>query len=642
MTKEEINYRNNKGTTCLWIAACNRHIDIVHELILHGADPNIPNLKGDSALISCCQKGSESIVNLLLEAGIDLNLYNKERDNPVLICCRTGQDSILETLLIKHRELGNLDEILNYYAQIDGFPPLLAATELNKVGCIHVCVKFGANLDWMTQDTNAILPGANALHLACHYGRLESARALCEYGANITAKTRIGGYTPLHVAIRSGHSLLVRYLLSQDRSALSIMDDEGHIPEYYASMQGREDIKDEFFTDKLGVLFDRMVLNSSNAASQILVKYGQSLGCYEYDDFSMINLGQGTTLLSKSLIYGNIELAKVLENIGFSPFTRDDYGLTPDFWKFYILGVKSEQEDTLTRINKVRLIGNSSIQNRLLTNLSGPMGRPSLTGTSSIPTLDFRKKMSEGYNIKVHRSVLTKIKNSSEPAILGFLEKLKNNRVFPDGRGCLEEILWESRIHIVRLLASTNADEILDPIHMMALYLYTGNATVCNQVNITLGNYNEKSLWSPFIICLYQALDKLPSLPINTEVYRGVDYKFDPEIYTIGTKITWNSFSIASTDWRSSSELIKEKKGIIFIIKSKTGKSVARYSRNPVDSEVIFLPGTMFIITAIYRPDIIALGQANIRGTTFTAREIDLRKAAENSSSIILEIEECT
>jgi len=68
---------------------------------------------------------------------------------------------------------------------------------------------------------------------------------------------------------------------------------------------------------------------------------------------------------------------------------------------------------------------------------------------SKNPVLDFRKKMSEGYNIKIHRSVLTKLRNSSEPSILGFLEKLKNNKVFPDGKGCLEQLLWESRIHIV-------------------------------------------------------------------------------------------------------------------------------------------------------------------------------------------------
>lgn len=29
-TKEGINNSKNKGTICLWITACNRHIDIVH------------------------------------------------------------------------------------------------------------------------------------------------------------------------------------------------------------------------------------------------------------------------------------------------------------------------------------------------------------------------------------------------------------------------------------------------------------------------------------------------------------------------------------------------------------------------------------------------------------------------------------
>jgi len=161
----------------------------------------------------------------------------------------------------------------------------------------------------------------------------------------------------------------------------------------------------------------------------------------------------------------------------------------------------------------------------------------------------------------------------------------------------------------------------------MALYLYKGNTTVRNQVNLILSNYSDKSIWTPFIICLYKALSQLNPLPPDTEVYRAVDCPFYPDLYNIGTKITWSSFSIASTDWRSSSELIKEKRGIIFII-----KSVAKYSRNPVDNEVIFLPGTMFIITAIYRTDIIVLGQVNIRGTTFTARESDIKKAADGNS----------
>lgn len=654
LSKDQINRQNNKGTTCLWIASCNRHIDVVHELILHGANPNIPNTKGDSALIICCQKGSESMVQLLLEAGISPKLYNPERDNPVLICCRVGHSRILEMLLKKMFTDDPSTDILTHYALIDGFPPLLAATELNRVECIRVCASFGADLEWTTKEDNSIIPGATALHLACYYGRLEATRTLCELGANIAAQTKVGGYTPIHIAVRSGHTAIVRYLLSRNKDILTIPDNDGRLPEYYASMQGREDIKDEFFTDRLGVLFERVLLDPSPEVSNVLVKYGQSLGCYDYSEFHRTNMGHGNTLLSLALIYGNAPLIHALESIDYTldPFIiKDDYGVTPDFWRSYLFGVTPKSEETERQIVTVQSVAKKNLHNKILTDLSGPMSRPQLTG-SQVKPLEFRKKMSEGFNVKTHKSVLVKIRNAAEPPILGFLDKLRNNKVFPkstqsipvggsvsllpEGKGCLEQILWESKVHIVKLLAS--GETALSPIHMMALYLYTGNGPVFTQVNLSLSNYNERSLWSPFIICLYQSISRLP--PLIGEVYRGVDCVFDPDMHKIGTKMVWSTFAVASKDWRSSSELIKEQKGIIFIIKSKTGKDVSRYSRSPVDSEVLFLPGTMFTITALYRADVIALGQANIRGTTFTARDNDIKKAAEGKTSIIVELEE--
>ncbi|CAH6419002.1 Ankyrin repeat protein [uncultured virus] len=637
LPKHEINRRNNKGTTCLWISACNRHVDVVYELLDKGADPNIANLKGDSALISSCQKGSDTVVNLLLEAGIRLDLFNPERDNPVLICCRTGQDKILETLFMRMPPEQKV-YMLIYYTQIDGFPPLLAATELNKVECIKVCVKHGADLNWHTLDDNPIIPGATALHLACHYGRLEAARVLCELGSDVTDQTTIGGYTPLHVAIRSGHISIVRYLIGRNRDLLSIADYEGRLPEYYTSMQGREEIREEFFTDKLAILFEQVLASEDSTLSDVLMNYGQSLGCYNYQDFTETNMGQGSTLLSLSLIYGNIPLAKALERMGANLEVKDDFGITPEFWKSYLLGGDNDLSlETRSQLSRVQAVSQKSMQNKMLTNLSGPLGRPQLTGAQP-KILEFRKKMTDGFNLKLPKGTLVKLKAASgqSPPILGFLEKLKNNKVFPEGKGCLEQILWESRVHIVKLLAS--GDVSLDPMHMLALYLYTGNATVFTQVNLALGNYTDKNLWSPFIICLYQAILMLPIM--TTEVYRGVDYKFESELYTIGTRMTWSSFAIASEDWKSTSELIKEKRGIIFIIKSKSGRDISRYSRNPVDREVIFLPGAAFVVTAIYRPDVIALGQANIRGTTFTARDTDIRKAAEGQTSIIIELEE--
>lgn len=635
LTKDDINQRNNKGTTALWIAACNRHIDVVHELILAGADVNIANEKGDSALIPCCQKGSDSIALLLLEAGIDINIHNRNRDNAVLICCRTGQSKILEMLLTRYSSnKDDLITVLDEYAEIDGFPPLLAATELNRIDCIKVCAKFGTNLEWKTREDNPIIPGATALHLACHYGRLDAARTLCELGCDIGSFTSVGGYTPVHIAIRSGHIALVRFLLSRNREVLNISDSDGRLPIYYASMQGREDIKEEFFTDRLSDLLGKVVTFGSSRCADILSNYGQSIGCYDHRDFLGLKIHQGMTPLSLALINGNIPLANTLESLGSPLNIPDDYGITPIFWKSFLLHENvSDHYDVSDQLRRVETISRRSLQNKMLTNLTG---QSQLTG-SHFKQLDFRKKMTDGYTTKVHKSSLAKIRNASEPAILGFLDKLKSNKVFPDGKGCLEQILWESRVHIVRLIAS--GETTLDPMHMLALYLYTANATVFTQVNATLSSYTDRSVWSSFIVCLFQAVNNLPSL--IGEVYRGVECTFIPDLYTLGTIITWNTFGVASKDWRSPSELIKEKHGIIFIIKSKTGKDISRYSCSPVDSEVLFLPGTSFIVTALYRADIITLGQANIRASTYAARDIDIHKAAEGASSIIVEIAEC-
>ena len=148
--KNIVNKQYSKGTTLLWISVCNGHIDIAMELLNYNADPNISNLKGDSPLIPCCQKGYINLVELLLEYGAKLEIYNQNRDNPILICCRTGQHMILDKLL-STLDKKSLEILLNTYAEIDGFVPLLAATELDKVECIKTCLKFGANIETKTE-----------------------------------------------------------------------------------------------------------------------------------------------------------------------------------------------------------------------------------------------------------------------------------------------------------------------------------------------------------------------------------------------------------------------------------------------------------------------------------------------------------
>lgn len=634
-----LNMQNLKGTSLLWIASCNRHIDIVMELINYGVNPNMANLKGDSPLIPAISKGADGIVQLLLEAGASQETYNKNRDGPVLIACRNGQAKILE-ILLKRLDEDGVKSILNQAADIDGFPPLHASTELDKTECIKVCLKFGADIEARSADDNQVIAGATSLQLACYYNKIASVKTLIDLGASIISKTTVSGQTPLHIALKQNHGDVIRYLLSlpQGRECLEIIDNDGRKPIYYARNQ---EIFEEFFTNKLALMLNKVIMSDSDTearCSHILSKFGRSFGCYEFKEITEIDLGSGSTVLSHALLNGNKHLINSLGQMGANLNKPDDYGITPAFWAKYLgFDMPNSQIDkhTFDLLDAIEHVRKNSIQNKMLLNMSA--GIPKLIESSQnamTPLL----KMKDGYNSKVNDGVLTTLRNSLglDHILFGFVDKLKNEKVFPDGKQCLEYIIWDSKVHLIKLVASGEIN--LQPIHMLALYLYTSNPIIFQQVNYALTFWKDSNIWNPFVFCLYQAINLIP--PYIGEVYRGIDVPFNSIDYAIGNTIKWKTFSICSKDYTSSTELINQKKGMIFVIKSLSGKLISRYAKNPIDNEVIFKPNSEFRITNHFIASLTCLGQANIRTSTFKVKEKDLIKATNGESCIIIELEE--
>jgi len=625
----KINQQNRKGTTCLWIASCNRHIDIVSDLLTIGADPNLANFKGDSPLIPACQKGAESIVELLLACGADLTSYNKNRDNPILICCRTGQHKILDNLLARF-DKPDLETILNTYAEIDGFVPLLAATELDKVECIKVCIKYGAPIEHTTNPDNPIISGATALHLACFYNRLDSLKTLQELKANLLVQTTVDKSTPLHIAIKQNHPNIVRYLLStpEGKACLQIPDSDNRLPTYYATGT----ISEEFFTNKLATILDKVMFSTQEIetkCSNILTKYGQSLGYYDYDDITTITYDNGSSLLSKSLLHNNTQLTSSLMQMNANINQQDDYGITPEFWLSYLQNTASQNPQIEIMQNRVQKVIKSNIQNKLLLQLQ-PIKEQLLLES---PTQQI--KMNDGYQNKVNPNTLSLLETSSKlnHSLLGFIEKLKNKTVFPDGKQCLEYILWEAKINVIKKIAS-GCDNNLQPIHLLALYLFGSNLTIFKNVNSSITNWTGDNPWNPFICCLYQAINLVPYY--TGEVYRGINTPFNSKEYNIGDTLNWNNFSVCSSEWKNLNDLIKQRKGIIFIINSKTGRDISSFTKNPQDKDVLFLPNSKFLITNFYKMDNICLAQKNIRTTTFKVKPEELSKL----TGIIIELDQ--
>ena len=637
MYTKNFDLQNLKGTTCLWIACCNRFIDIVMELINRGANVNLPNLKGDAPLIPCCQKGSESIAELLLEAGARLDVFNRNRDNPILICCRTGQARILEALL-KRCTADELAYFMRTAAEIDGFPPLLAATELDKVECIKVLVRFGADLELKTNADNNIIQGATSLHLACYYNRLLSAKVLHDLGASATAQSYHGD-TPLHIAIKQNHIDIVRFLMSleQGRACLNIFNNEGRLPQYYAQQTGHEQIQEEFFTNRLAMTLGRILVagpEMEQACADVLMRYGQSLGCYEYTDLANTELDRGASLLTYALLNGNTHLLATLNQIGANYDRVDDYGVPPAFWAAYLNYEHPPNDQVQGMLGRIATATKTSLQNKMLLNMT--KGRPQLPET--INAINALVKMNEGYNLKVGQDVIRTLRasKSGEPLLMGFIEKLKSKSNFSDGKQTIEYLLWEAKVHMIKRIAT--GESTLQPIHLLALYLFTSNLTIYKQVNLTLAQWKTNSVWHGFIGCLYSAIELIK--PYEGECYRAVDTPFVLEHYAIGNRLSWNTFATSSLDWKICNDQLNAKRGIVFIIHGRSGRVINEYSATPLDNEILFLPGTEFIIKNYYRAEFTALAQANIRNTTFKIAEKDITKACNSEACIIIELEE--
>jgi hypothetical protein len=111
-------------------------------------------------------------------------------------------------------------------------------------------------------------------------------------------------------------------------------------------------------------------------------------------------------------------------------------------------------------------------------------------------------------------------------------------------------------------------------------------------------------------------------------------------VHKVGNRTKWNTFSLCSREWKDSANLVNQDAGIVFIIKSLTGRVIAPYSKYPVDSEVVFLPGTEFEITDHYVGKVFVLGQANIRKTSYRMKEVDYERVAKKQSCVIIELTE--
>eukprot|EP01084_Bolivina_argentea_P077281 140150_1 len=178
------------------------------------------------------------------------------------------------------------------------------------------------------------------------------------------------------------------------------------------------------------------------------------------------------------------------------------------------------------------------------------------------------------------------------------------------------------------------------------LNLYTNNNILCCTINSEIinnfKNPNINILQS--IKLLNNILLKLPSY--IGEVFIGCQKRFDRSLFLINKIFSWKTFISGTTQWRMAINNIpdftsKKNEGTVFLIKSKTGKHIGKYSQFSFESEIIFKRNTKFKVTQWYRGDVICLGQENIRKNTFGIEfNEEMNKYLNSNKSLIIELEE--
>ncbi|WP_167496567.1 ankyrin repeat domain-containing protein [Desulfopila sp. IMCC35006] len=198
-------------------AAARGDLTGVKNLLDQGADVNVKNKDGITALMLASADGYKDIVELLLTQGADVNGLNNNGETALDLTSYTE----IKVLLRKYDQSATPD-FLCYAA---------------RVGDIHAVETYLARgVDINARETE----GLTALIEASQEGKKDVVALLLEKGADINTRTEYG-LTALMAASRNGHSDVVKLLLAK-RADVNIKNTYGDSALSIASKMSHRDI----------------------------------------------------------------------------------------------------------------------------------------------------------------------------------------------------------------------------------------------------------------------------------------------------------------------------------------------------------------------------------------------------------------
>lgn len=385
LTSEVIKAADGIGNTPLHYAAEWQLDDALSVILEKGADPNVQNTNGESAIFNAIKADRTSTINLLLKSGADRNLRDYlgntalhscmrwDAKNAALLILSSGADINAQNLsgktaLHEVARAGRIDMVkllLNaganiHVADATGRTPLMDAVQVGNIDIASLLISRGAS---------AAIPemyGRNAYHEAAETGNIELIKLLREAGGNPLSRDTHGrtplslvldkdvavitailgndvylvdsdGNTPIHIAVTSNVQEDILSTLIDFGYPVDRRNSEGTTPLLLAVKSGKSNFVqlllqkggDPFITD-----------NSSESALSYALKYNTDMLNPIVQESGLKRDTMGETVLHYAARDGDIETVQQLLSMGLDRSIKNISGETA-----YDIAIRWKRDD---------------------------------------------------------------------------------------------------------------------------------------------------------------------------------------------------------------------------------------------------------------------------------------------------------
>jgi len=179
-------------------AASLGNVEVMEFLLSSGVDKNERDAEGNSALMWVVSSdGSEELMEALVDHGANVNLQNFVGETALYLACARGLEDKVEYLLDNGADV--------HIANLDGATALHAAASFGDSAIISMLVRHGASVTAGDDE------GDSPLHWAVREGKMEAATALVQLGASVSQSNE-DGESALDLALSLDDEPMIKHL----------------------------------------------------------------------------------------------------------------------------------------------------------------------------------------------------------------------------------------------------------------------------------------------------------------------------------------------------------------------------------------------------------------------------------------------